>query len=45
MQVLSIRSTGSLSLNAVTSVDIQAIGPITLRGAMVNSFPPPNSLL
>lgn len=42
MQVLSIRSTGSLSLRATTSVDIQAIGPITLRGAMVNSFPPPN---
>ena len=42
MQVLRIHSTGSLSLDAATAVNIQALGPINLRGAMVNSFPPPN---
>ncbi|MEM9117691.1 MAG: VgrG-related protein [Cyanobacteria bacterium P01_D01_bin.6] len=44
MQVLSIRSTGSLSLQATTSVNIQAIGSINLNATVVNSTPPPNQL-
>ncbi|MEM6838123.1 MAG: VgrG-related protein [Cyanobacteria bacterium P01_C01_bin.120] len=44
-QVLSIHSTGSLSIAATTSIDIGAIGPINLRGALVNSTPPPNKPL
>ncbi|MEL6398792.1 MAG: VgrG-related protein [Cyanobacteria bacterium J06607_6] len=42
LQVLTVRSTGILNLQATTAINIQAIGPINLQGALVNSVPPPN---
>ncbi|MEM9008184.1 MAG: VgrG-related protein [Cyanobacteria bacterium P01_F01_bin.86] len=40
MQVLSIRSTGKLSLQATTGIDIQAIGTVSIKGAVVYCVPP-----
>ena len=45
MQVLSIRSTGKLNLKATTGIDIQTLGTVSIKGAVVYCVPPAKTIL